>query len=150
MRRDFHIIRLALGYRHDGSPVIACNGDAPLPAPSTEEYSPSVNCGVLAPHVESADGRSMYDLLGQGFTLLYTTGEDMPAATQAAVPLDHIWPHDPALSAVYSHQLLLSRSDQYIAWIGNWLDAERARPLIALVAGNVTPRATERTLANSY
>ena len=96
-----------LGVRIDGSPVIAAGPGA----------------GALLPHAWLGPGRSLYDELGEGFTLLRRPGADGGAIERAArardVPLRVFGlpgPDGPALTLV--------RPDQYVAWAGDRAPAD--------------------------
>src|SRR5262249_18701138 len=69
---------IALGYRYDPSPICWPDG-AKAPPDSVSEYVPTTFPGSRAPHAWLADGRSMLDLFGRGFTLL-RFGERAPDA----------------------------------------------------------------------
>jgi hypothetical protein len=71
---EFHSLELVLGIRIDGSPVIAGHPDAadqPTGQPGT---SPGAQPGALLPHAWLGPGRSLYDELGEGFTLIRRAG----------------------------------------------------------------------------
>jgi len=126
-RPEFHSLELVLGVRIEGSPVIAREPDAgsgpgspPGPQPGAEL---GAQPGALLPHAWLGPGRSLYDELGEWFTLLVRRpGADRGTISGAArvrgVPLrvldlpdqgpDH---GGPALALV--------RPDQYVAWAGD-------------------------------
>ncbi len=60
---------LNFGYFYDRSPIIVYDGATP-PAYTMGEFTPSTVPGCRTPHVALADGRSLYDALGPGYTLL--------------------------------------------------------------------------------
>jgi 2-polyprenyl-6-methoxyphenol hydroxylase-like FAD-dependent oxidoreductase len=136
---EFHSLELVLGIRIDGSPVIAGAPDAGVQPDS----SPPARPGALLPHAWLAPGRSLYDELGEGFTLVRRAGTGGGAAgrgpagrgaiEQAArargVPLrvfDQPGQAGPALTLV--------RPDQYVAWAGH-REPEDALALIDQVRG---------------
>jgi 2-polyprenyl-6-methoxyphenol hydroxylase-like FAD-dependent oxidoreductase len=102
-RPEFHSLDLVLGVRLDDSPVIAREPGA----------------GVLLPHAWLSSGRSLYDELGAGFTLLAGRpdaghGTIEQAAHARGVPLcvlSRPGQDGPALTLV--------RPDQYVAWAGD-------------------------------
>jgi FAD binding domain len=106
-RPEFHSLELVLGIRIEDSSVIAREPDA----------------GALLPHAWLGPGRSLYDELGAGFTLLVRrpgtgTGTIEKAARTRGVPLRVLDVPDqepghrgPALALV--------RPDQYVAWAGD-------------------------------
>jgi 2-polyprenyl-6-methoxyphenol hydroxylase-like FAD-dependent oxidoreductase len=137
---EFYGTGVVLGYCYRGSPVIASEQSQEDWQPS-REYVPSGIPGCLAPHRWLADGRSLYDLFGSGFTLL-ALGDAAPAEVDAArsqaerggVPLEVVVLNDPSLETLYGAPLVLVRPDQIIAWRGRaWPDG-----LLALVSGRST------------
>jgi hypothetical protein len=87
-------------------------------------YTPSSVPGCRTPHFWLADGRSVYDAMGSGFTLLRFDPEvDVTSITQAAaqcgMPLDVLDATADAIPAAYRHKLVLSRPDQHVAWRGD-------------------------------
>ena len=102
------------------------DGSAP-PAEHHAHYQPSAHPGCLAPHAWLSDGRSLYDLFGQGFTLLLARqirGERRAryraAQRQRRVFLSRCWIcAAKTLSGLYGAPLALVRPDQYVAWRGS-------------------------------
>src|SRR3954469_866965 len=66
---EFHSLGVVLGYDYPDSPVVVPDG-APRPAHDVVTYTPSSHPGARLPHAWLPDGSSVYDLLGDGFTLL--------------------------------------------------------------------------------
>ncbi|WP_294017454.1 FAD-dependent monooxygenase [Sphingomonas sp.] len=128
-RREFHTLGTVLGGCYRQSPVIRFDNEAAAPTDPTI-YRPSSGPGCLAPHAWMGDGRSLYDLFGQGFTLLVTSAapaEDIAAAEQDAnargVPLTIVRLPSDVTARAYPRALTLVRSDQYVAWRGDrWRD----------------------------
>ena len=82
---------LNFGYFYDRSPIIAYDGEA-APAYTMGRFTPSTVPGCRAPHFWLRDGRSLYDALGPGYTLLrFDPALDvaplLAAAAQRGVPL---------------------------------------------------------------
>jgi 2-polyprenyl-6-methoxyphenol hydroxylase-like FAD-dependent oxidoreductase len=108
---EFHSLELVLGVRIEDSPVIV--REHPL------EQGPRP--GALLPHYWLGPGRSLYDELGDGFTLIVRdpgTGDGAirKAARARGVPLKVLDlpgrdPGGPAFTLV--------RPDQYLAWAGD-------------------------------
>lgn len=96
---EFHSLDLVLGIRIDGSPVIA--GDP--------------HAGALLPHAWLGPGRSLYDELGEGFTLIRRMASGCGlierAARERRVPLRVLDLPDQGGPA-----LALVRPDHYVAW----------------------------------
>lgn len=120
--REFHALGVVKGYCYHDSPVIVASGDPP-PAPRWDEYRPNGFPGCIAPHAWLADGSSLYDHFGDGFTLLAADGAAVPetlraAAKSAGVPLAILCaPQD--LTELYGARYALIRPDQHVAWRGN-------------------------------
>src|SRR4051794_28538736 len=138
---EFHALGLVLGYDYPDSPVVVPDAGS-RPAPEVVTYTPSSHPGARLPHAWLPDGTSIYDLLGDGFTLvrLAPTADAAPfldAATRAGVPvrlLDLV--HLPKLRARYGTDLLLVRPDQHVAWRGT-ADAD-ADAVLDVVTGRGT------------
>jgi 2-polyprenyl-6-methoxyphenol hydroxylase-like FAD-dependent oxidoreductase len=114
---------LNFGAFYDRSPLIAYDGE-PQPGYSMDSFTPSTVPGCRTPHVWLADGRSLYDAMGPGYTLLrFDPGVSTSALEQAAarrrVPLQVLDVVPGEAAAVYRHQLVLSRPDQHVAWRGD-------------------------------
>ena len=124
---EFHSLGLVLGYDYPDSPVIVPDG-RPVPAPTLRSYEPSAHPGARLPHAWLPDGRSLYDLLGDGFTLLRVGREADPsaladAAARQGIPvrvLDLL--HETGLRPRYDADLVLIRPDQHVAWRGSTVD----------------------------
>jgi hypothetical protein len=114
-RPEFHSLELVLGIRIEGSPVIARDPDAGAQRGTLP--------GALLPHAWLGPGRSLYDELGEGFTLLVRrpgtgSGTIEKAARARGVPLRVLDVPDQGL--VHSGPaLVLVRPDQYVAWAGD-------------------------------
>ncbi len=113
---------LNFGYYYERSPLIAYEGAAP-PAYAMASFTPSTVPGCRTPHVWLDDGRSLYDALGAGYTLLRTdpTIDIEPllrAAADRRVPMHLLDLSPTAAGAVYDHALVLSRPDRHVAWRG--------------------------------
>jgi hypothetical protein len=104
-----------LGIRIEDSPVIACEPDASAQL--------AAQLGALLRHAWLGPGRSLYDELGEGFTLLVRrpgTGSSTieKAARTRGVPLRVL--DLPDQGPVHSGPALaLVRPDQYVAWAGD-------------------------------
>jgi len=137
--QQFCCAGLNFGYYYQGSPIIAPDDEAPPPY-TMGGFTPSTVPGCRAPHFRLADGRSLYDAFGPGYTLLVTrhgvaTGTLADAAARAGVPLQVL---DIAAESnrpdTYAHALLLCRSDQHVAWRGQAEPAD-ADALVAMLRG---------------
>lgn len=137
--QQFCCAGLNFGYYYQGSPIIAPDDEAPPPY-TMGSFTPSTVPGCRVPHFWLADGRSLYDAFGPGYTLLVTrsgvaTGALADAAARAGVPLQVL---DIAAEAArpdtYAHALLLCRPDQHVVWRGQTVPAD-ADALVALLRG---------------
>jgi hypothetical protein len=130
---------LNFGYAYAGSPIIAHDGAVPPPF-TMGTYTPTTIPGCRLPHFWLADGRSLYDALGPGYTLLrFREAEVEPllaAARRRGVPLDvlDVQPGREFDASVYAQTLVLARPDQHIAWRGGALPAD-CDALIDLIRG---------------
>jgi 2-polyprenyl-6-methoxyphenol hydroxylase-like FAD-dependent oxidoreductase len=125
-RAEFHALDLVLDVRVTPSPVIADDGDASISPGARDPGRPTA--GALLPHAWLGSGRSLYDELGPGFTLLIAGGtaaaDPMAAAARAAgVPLKVVTVDSRLLRG---RALVLVRPDQYVAWTGNGAAADAA------------------------
>ena len=146
--REFSTLGLVLGARYAGSPILAADLSEP-PAEHFRHYVPSAYPGCLAPHAWLADGSSLYDHFGPGFTLLVTRdGVDnrdafARAAAKRGVPLNVVEPADARLPGLYEARYALIRPDQHVAWRGDTLP-EDAAALLDLVTGHAVVSAPPR------
>ncbi len=126
---------LNFGSFYDRSPIVAYDGEA-APAYTMDSFTPSTVPGCRTPHVWLEEGRSLYDAMGSGFTLLRfdraveATGL-VEAAARRGVPLSVL---DLAPQAPYRERLVLSRPDQHVAWRGDVLPGDPL-PLIDRIRG---------------
>ncbi|UVS81458.1 FAD-dependent monooxygenase [Actinokineospora sp. UTMC 2448] len=140
---QFASIGVQLGARYDGSPLVCADGDPP--ADSLVDYTPSGVPGGRAPHAWCTAGRgpgdSLFDRLGDGFTLLRLgdrppeAGAFTAAARAAGVPLTVLAVPDPDVRDLYGRDLALVRPDHHIAWRGDRAPDD-ARAVIAAVTGH--------------
>jgi 2-polyprenyl-6-methoxyphenol hydroxylase-like FAD-dependent oxidoreductase len=136
--REFRSLGVVLGYRYEESDINV-GEPGPWPEPQTGVYEPSARPGAVAPHAWLADGRSLYDCFGPGFTLLVLEGAS-PYAPEAAkadaealgVPLTIVGINDSHVASLYQRTLALIRPDQHVAWRG---DAWPGHDLLAKVTG---------------
>jgi 2-polyprenyl-6-methoxyphenol hydroxylase-like FAD-dependent oxidoreductase len=133
---------IELGYRYQGSPVLAYGTPpASVDQPLEFEYAPCVEVGYRLPSVWLRDGRALQDEVGWEYALIDTTPGGADAAGLAAAfaaqgaPFRVIRPDSDDAAAVYGEGLLLVRPDLHIAWRGAAVPRE-ANALAALVTGN--------------
>ncbi|SFL75860.1 2-polyprenyl-6-methoxyphenol hydroxylase [Bradyrhizobium sp. NFR13] len=121
---------LNFGYYYERSPLIVYDGED-APPYSMGQFTASTVPGARVPHFTLVDGRSLYDALGQGYTLLrFDPFVDVTAFMQSAnasgVPVDVLDIILGSAPVVYRHKLLLARPDQHVAWRGDDLPADLA------------------------
>lgn len=130
-RAEFHSLDLVLDHAYERSPVIA-GTDRPSPA----------RPGTRLPHAWIGSNRSIYDELGEGFTLLSssTRSEDLEplvvAGRDRRLPLTVLPLLDPALGERWGADLVLVRPDQHVAWADDTAPPDPGR-LVDLVRGAV-------------
>jgi 2-polyprenyl-6-methoxyphenol hydroxylase-like FAD-dependent oxidoreductase len=117
-RAEFHSLELVLDVRVEPSPVII-GGAAPGEPAAWDAGAPVA--GALLPHAWLDSGRSLYDELGDGFTLLTArpgarAGAITAAARASGVPLKVL---DLDERASRGAPLVLVRPDNYVAWTGD-------------------------------
>jgi hypothetical protein len=114
---------LNFGYFYENSPIIVGDG-AKAPGYSMATFTASTVPGCRTPHFWLPDGASLYDAMGPEFTLLrFDPSIDvdalLSAGEAAGVPLSLLDVPAASVEPAYTHQLILSRPDQHIAWRGN-------------------------------
>jgi 2-polyprenyl-6-methoxyphenol hydroxylase-like FAD-dependent oxidoreductase len=144
---EFFSLGVVLGLCYRDSPIIATEPAQAEWKPS-RDYVPSAAPGCLAPHWWLADGKSIYDLFGLGFTLLIFDARVADQAHSArreaehtGTPLQIVTVLDDSLVELYGAPLALIRPDQHVAWRG---DAWPAVGLLGLVCGR-RPQAVLRS-----
>jgi 2-polyprenyl-6-methoxyphenol hydroxylase-like FAD-dependent oxidoreductase len=136
-RFEFYSLGLVLGYSYEGSPLIQ-PGTPPSPATDTTSYTPVARPGDRLPHAWFADGTSLYDRLGTGFTLLGPAGRGGGLAERArgrGIPLAIV---QPPPDYPWRDDFLLVRPDQHIAWRAgdpDSIDLDVATGVAATTAG---------------
>jgi 2-polyprenyl-6-methoxyphenol hydroxylase-like FAD-dependent oxidoreductase len=124
--REFSSLGVQLGARYDDSPIVVADGTAP-PPDDPIAYVPTACPGGRAPHLWLADGGSLFDRLGPGFTLLRLGAAPIDvaglvaAARTRGVPLAIVEVERAAGRELYERDLALVRPDQHVAWRGDRL-----------------------------
>ncbi|AMG87253.1 FAD-dependent oxidoreductase [Bordetella bronchiseptica] len=119
---------LNFGYFYDQSPLIAYDGES-QPAYTMGDFTPSTVPGCRTPHFQLADGASLYDAMGDGYTVLrLKAGVDVQPLVEAAarrgMPLRVLDLEGEDAPPAYRHALVISRPDQHVAWRGDTLPAD--------------------------
>ena len=143
--REFHTLGTVLGLGYENSPIVVADGTPP-PVRDGKVYTPTARPGSLAPHAWLPDGRSLYDLFGQGFTLLVAQGApdgDVARAQADAratgAPLEVVRPEGVALAELYGANLTLVRPDQHVAWRGQHWSSTALGHALGYDASDVEP-----------
>jgi 2-polyprenyl-6-methoxyphenol hydroxylase-like FAD-dependent oxidoreductase len=141
-RREFAIPGITFGGRYDGSPIIHGDG-APLPEDAMNIYVPSASPGGRLPHLWLSDDRSLFDLLGLGWSLLSLgNGEGVDCMRQAAselnIDLNVVDLSAEDVRSIYGADLLLVRPDQIVAWRGAAGSID-PRSLLLKLTGHAVP-----------
>ena len=136
--KEFHSLGLVLGYRYDGSPLVVDEGTLPPPE-EVVEFHPTARPGARLPHAWFGDGRSLFDELGPGMSLLCLDERADPdplvaAARTGGVPLKVVDLAQEELRDRYEADLVLVRPDQHVAWRGDTAPDDPAA-LVDLVRG---------------
>jgi 2-polyprenyl-6-methoxyphenol hydroxylase-like FAD-dependent oxidoreductase len=139
-RKTNEMIGAELGYRYVGSPVIWEEPGGPEHL--FREYVPTTWPGARLPHVWLRDGRSVHDVIGEGYTLLRLRGSTadtrgLERAMQARrAPFTVLAIDEDAPREVYGYDLILVRPDLHVVWRGNSEPSDPAQ-LAAVVTGHV-------------
>ena len=129
--QQFCCAGLNFGYYYAGSPLIVADDEAPPPY-TMGSFTPSTVPGCRTAHFWLADGRSLYDAFGPGYTLLrFDASVDVSALVDVAqachMPLTVLDPvARDAVPPEYRHKLVLCRADQHVVWRGDQLPAQPA------------------------
>ena len=134
VRLEFNIPGVTFGGRYDGSPLVVSDGTLP-PPDHPNVYQPTACPGGRPPHAWLADGSSLFDRMGMGWSLLVlsppqstdSTVEPLVAALQAAalargVSLNVVRLNEAGLLELYEAPLALIRPDHIVAWRGQQPD----------------------------
>jgi 2-polyprenyl-6-methoxyphenol hydroxylase-like FAD-dependent oxidoreductase len=141
-RKSNEMVGAELGYRYDGSPLIASEAGEP-PAIDFINYHPTTWPGARLPHAWLADSSAMQDRIGNDLTYtllrLGRSQADVAGLVQAfaalAAPLRVLDIADQEPRAIYGRDLLLIRPDLHVAWRGNQAPDD-PRALAAKVTGH--------------
>jgi len=151
--QQFCCAGLNFGYFYTGSPIIIADGEYTAPPYSMGDFTPSTVPGCRAPHFWLADGRSLYDAFGPGYTLLrFDRSVDVRPLERAAqsynMPLTVLDIEAAEVPKVYAHRLVLCRADQHVAWRGAHLPFD-VYDFVAILRGDAK-RVRERKRALAW
>ncbi|WP_375428950.1 FAD-dependent monooxygenase [uncultured Sphingomonas sp.] len=144
--REFHTLGTVLGGCYGRSPVLPDDAEIERGERDGRRYEPSSRPGCLAPHLWQTDGRSLYDLFGQGFALVIREDANPDQVERArhdararGVPFAVVRLDQGEAEELYPATLTLVRPDQYVAWRGNeWQDSVFARAVGGIAQERVT------------
>lgn len=140
-RKSNEMIGAELGYRYEGSPVIADESGAPEHL--FREYVPTTWPGARLPHVWLEGRQAIQDRIGNGYALLRLGGSRQDLSgfqgemNLRKAPFEVLDIPDAAARDLYGYDLILLRPDLHVAWRGNQPPADPAR-LVALATGHLT------------
>ena len=114
---------LNFGYFYDRSPIIAYDGTE-QPGFTMADFTPSSTPGCRLPFAKLADGQTVYDALGPGYTLLrYDPDVVVAPLTEAmranGVPFAVVDIPKSEAQPPGGHKLIVARTDQHVAWRGD-------------------------------
>jgi 2-polyprenyl-6-methoxyphenol hydroxylase-like FAD-dependent oxidoreductase len=138
-RKTNEMIGAELGYRYVGSPIIWEEPGGPEQV--FRDYVPTTWPGARLPHAWLDEGRSVHDVIGDGYTLLRLGGSaaDTSGLARAmrafGAPFEELPIDATAPRNVYGYDLILVRPDLHVVWRGNATPADSAR-LAALATGH--------------
>jgi 2-polyprenyl-6-methoxyphenol hydroxylase-like FAD-dependent oxidoreductase len=129
---------LNFGYFYDRSPIIAYDG-AEQPGFTMADFTPSSTPGCRLPFAKLSDGRPVYDALGPGYTLVrYDSDVVVAPLTDAmranGVPFNIV--DVPQAQPPGDHKLILTRTDQHVAWRGDTIPDNPAHLVGKLLGQN--------------
>ena len=136
--QQFCCAGLNFGYFYEDSPIIEPDGEDPPPY-TMGDFSASTVPGCRAPHFWMADGTSLYDALGPGYTLLqFDERADVSGLMEVAgargMPLKVVAVQADDVPSAYRHKLVIVRDDEHVAWRGDSLP-ENSANLVAKLCG---------------
>jgi 2-polyprenyl-6-methoxyphenol hydroxylase-like FAD-dependent oxidoreductase len=142
-RKTNEMIGAELGYRYVGSPVIWEEPGGPEHL--FREYIPTTWPGARLPHVWLQAGRSVHDVIGDGYTLLRLGGShaDTSGLERAMhslhAPFEALTIDGEAPRNVYGYDLILVRPDLHVVWRDNARPSDAAQ-LAAVATGHARVR----------
>ncbi|WP_182358475.1 FAD-dependent monooxygenase [Tomitella gaofuii] len=124
-RKQWYSQGVQFGAKYSGTPGIDGEQDGDAAIASIGDYVPSVVAGARLPHHWRPGGDSLFDQVGDQFTLLRigagapAAGPFAAAAAAAGIPLAVLDIDEPVDPAIYGDAtMVLVRPDQVVAWSG--------------------------------
>jgi 2-polyprenyl-6-methoxyphenol hydroxylase-like FAD-dependent oxidoreductase len=141
--QQFCCAGLNFGYFYEGSPIIVSDGEK-APPYTMGEFTEATVPGCRAPHFWLADGTSLYDAFGAGYTLMrFDPHADVRPLVEAAqargMPLKVLDVQADRVPPAYRHKLVIVRGDEHVAWRGDSV-AEIATALVATLCATSARR----------
>jgi hypothetical protein len=141
--QQFCCAGLNFGYFYEGSPIIVSDGEK-APPYTMGEFTEATVPGCRAPHFWLADGTSLYDAFGAGYTLMrFDPHADVRPLVEAAqargMPLKVLDVQADRVPPAYRHKLVIVRDDEHVAWRGDSV-AEIATALVATLCATSARR----------
>ncbi len=139
-RKSNEMIGAELGYRYRDSPIV-WQEPGEGPEDNFMKYVPTTWPGARLPHLWLADGTSLHDRIGDGYTLLRLAGTQADTSpleqgfTALGAPLTVLAIDDEQARDLYGYDLLLLRPDLHVVWRGNRLPNDAAK-LAAIATGH--------------
>jgi hypothetical protein len=112
---------IEMGYRYGRSPIVLSSGEmGEEPAWYPTHYVPSTWPGARAPHVFLSDGRPIFDLYGEEYTLVDFTPDGrgvelIRLEEKHAIVHIHL-PNEPHARKIWERDLVLVRPDGHVSW----------------------------------
>lgn len=129
-------------FRSDGLVLgISYGPDAALQTTNGTDFHPVADVGNRLPHRQLADGGSLFDRLGRGFTLIGAADDGrelVMAAAARRIPLTLIDAAEEGLQEFFRARLVLVRPDQHIAWIGDEATEEDSVGIFDAITSGLT------------
>jgi 2-polyprenyl-6-methoxyphenol hydroxylase-like FAD-dependent oxidoreductase len=133
---------LNFGYFYDQSPVILYDTET-APDYSMGSFTASTVPGCRAPHFWLAEGQSLYDALGPGYTLLCFESAESAGlseltsqASQAGMPLKILnLAKAQNVPPEYKHAFVMVRADAHTVWRGNFITPSLVQELLQVLRG---------------
>ncbi len=139
-RKSNEMIGAELGYRYRDSPIV-WQEPGEGPEDNFMKYVPTTWPGARLPHLWLADGTSLHDRIGDGYTLLRLAGTQADTSpleqgfTALGAPLTVLAIDDEQARDLYGYDLLLLRPDLHVVWRSNRLPNDAAK-LAAIATGH--------------
>jgi FAD binding domain len=128
MKREWYTIGIHLGFRYEGSSIVAADG-TPEPEDTVNTYVQTARPGHRAPHVWLGPELSTLDFFGRDFVLMrfdkdLAVDALIDAAERAGVPLAVVDIDHEGARELYGRKLVLVRPDGHVAWRDDVMPAD--------------------------